>query len=782
MDICDVSSLPQFELYLKFGEKLQEIALANQGNIPAIWNPPEKHVHRFQETRARAMVKPKHKPRHMLPAIPEFFLSPYYPSTASIHDLKPTYLKELKSGVPHRGGYVLVKALTPPLRVESAIEAIVQDEKGTSIIIHLSHYPDENSRPAESVIKKNDIFLIKEPRIMVWSSTDGPALHVDHVSDLVLLGLRDELIPNQWRTLISQIDGAAVFIHRQEGDKAMDKKQYWNAIRCYTSALECNPPTDQEQIIHVQRALAYLKCGRLELALDATQREDVKWREKPLYQTCEALYELQRYSECLENLRVLREKYPDPKYTRMVARVKDRLREKTTGVYNWHSMSLVETRARPPFLDHATYREPVAVRSSPFGGQGLFTTIHVKAGQLLLCEKAFSYCYNDTNAERSTKSSRVSILTNVAQRHISVGTQADLITNIIQKCIARPTLTSKLTSLHCGSYEPAEITEVDGNTVVDAFFIERVVSLNCFGCPLTTEKNKFPAPGAERKYYHETTGLWLLAAKINHSCYSNVSRSFIGDFQIIRALRDMPPDTELTCSYRDIRSRSQDINPFLLKRWGFECDCAICAYHKESPSTIAEAQEFLNKIPRFGSLDTVKDGQMVASAGERYHKPEIEVPRFQLSEPYLRISNLCYALASQDNAMWEWEPRLPWYDRSIVMAIGVLVSLGYYMMMGPPLPGYTLIGPDVDLEATRWGLMTDDAFSAWKRLQMIYVNKLGMPGRLQECMRIAYTIYVGEDGTYDEASRNGFEKTHLGFWPVEASEPSEMELYLRSRP
>jgi hypothetical protein len=48
-----------------------------------------------------------------------------------------------------------------------------------------------------------------------------------------------------------------------------------------------------------------------------------------------------------------------------------------------------------------------------------------------------------------------------------MGTQADLITVIVQKLLRNPSLLPEFATLHHGSYEPVCVTEVDGKPVVD---------------------------------------------------------------------------------------------------------------------------------------------------------------------------------------------------------------------------------------------------------------------------------------------------------------------------
>lgn len=41
-------------------------------------------------------------------------------------------------------------------------------------------------------------------------------------------------------------------------------------------------------------------------------------------------------------------------------------------------------------------------------------------------------------------------------------------------------------------------------------------------------------------------GIWLKASSMNHACYPNCSRVFIGDMVIVRAARDLATGTELS--------------------------------------------------------------------------------------------------------------------------------------------------------------------------------------------------------------------------------------------
>jgi hypothetical protein len=116
-----------------------------------------------------------------------------------------------------------------------------------------------------------------------------------------------------------------------------------------------------------------------------------------------------------------------------------------------------------PHLDHATYVGPVVVRTTESRGRGLFTTKDVKAGDLLLCEKAFAHAFYDPDDSEKD----LALLINVETDTMTIGTQANLLTLLVQKLYKNPSLMSTITNLHHGSYKPVGVSEVDDTPIVD---------------------------------------------------------------------------------------------------------------------------------------------------------------------------------------------------------------------------------------------------------------------------------------------------------------------------
>lgn len=198
------------------GKRIQDNDLASLGQFPSYWRPPQVLVSEFMaKYKTWWMMISQQKPH---PTTFSFSVPPYYPSTARIQDLKPSYLGDLRNGVPHRGSYLIIRALTQPVVVSANVALVVEDEKGFALTLQLFQ------QPCETIISGTDVFLIKEPLLKIIH----PGLQIlciDHVSDIVPLGLTHNLIPKMWYPAVSPL------LYKQAGDVAMKRQHYWSAIQ-----------------------------------------------------------------------------------------------------------------------------------------------------------------------------------------------------------------------------------------------------------------------------------------------------------------------------------------------------------------------------------------------------------------------------------------------------------------------------------------------------------------------------------------------------------------------
>ena len=246
----------------------------------------------------------------------------------------------------------------------------------------------------------------------------------------------------------------------------------------YDRALQSLPTAEETTIIKLNRSLANLRLGKYDQAIeDAGELTTTFQRsEKGFYRAARALYELRRFQESQDALLSLLAAYPNCNEAKEeLSRTNLRLAEQNSGHYDF-SLMYNKSKSSPPHLDCATYLGPTEIGPSRGRGRGMFVTRDVKVGELLLCEKAFAYCFANTEGDSP---SSIKLLLNTHTDRGFLGTQADLVTEIVQTMYRNPSTMSAFTSLYHGDYEPAKQTEVDGKPVVDrSVMIAQTVSPN----------------------------------------------------------------------------------------------------------------------------------------------------------------------------------------------------------------------------------------------------------------------------------------------------------------
>ncbi|KAJ0333085.1 hypothetical protein KNSL1_013755 [Colletotrichum chrysophilum] len=503
---------------------------------------------------------------------------PYPPCVRSAASLRPLPISKMKLGEHHRGKQVVIRTMTPPDRM-NAVMAIAEDEEGTAVLLQLYNQPEDVK--ADVLLPQNSVHIIKEPFFKV--TTDGK----------------------------------------------------------YSDALSFATTVAQEQAALLNRSLANLRLGRPEKALaDALRaRHGNEATEKGLFREAKALYRMERFSLCLEKLQQVFDLNPNNQDAKTeIEKASRRIREQQTGEYKWKQMQ-EEARATPPLIDCATFCSPVEVRPSPGRGNGLFAVKAVKAGDLLLCEKAFAYSYaaeDDAVGRRNVK-----ILINLGTKRMAMGGQANLVNTIVQKLHHNPQMASRFVELHRGDYCVAEPSPAE-EPPVDTFLVEKIVSLNCFGAPRSSREN-MENPQKQAAAAHTTCGAWIVASHINHSCVSNCRRSFIGDMMIVRATKDIDADAELLIRYQQPKPGDDyQATQKSLENWSFTCQCKLCEDKKSTPAQTWQRRRAL--LRNLGQIMEACETPAQESQAERLleqldqYYPEIEgALRLELWEPYLAL-------------------------------------------------------------------------------------------------------------------------------------------------
>ncbi|KAL9044992.1 MAG: hypothetical protein Q9214_001912 [Letrouitia sp. 1 TL-2023] len=729
MDFDDVSHIGQWMQLLLRQKAALEAASKRQGQRPKDRKSRSQLIHEFMLTFASTTTMTKKKDRHTIHQ--SWVAPPYPPSVASFGILKKCYLNELRLETHHRGFYVLLRVTTPPVTM-TAIMTILEDERDDGVMFQLYQQEDEDHRHGEMIIEPQRVCIVKEPYFKIMND-GGYGIRVDHVSDVIWLSSDDERIPLGWRVRITEINKTAETL-KEEGNLALKAGKLHGLKYSYTSALNVSSSSETSRVLELNRSFVSLKLGMFDKALEdvGALTVDEQPSEKGLYRAALALYGLERFQESHETLRVLISHYPKCDAAKNeIIRTSQRLEEQEQGFYNFRAMYQAAEET-PPYLDNATFSGNVRIQASEGRGRGLFTTKDVTAGELLLCEKAIAY--------RSTNNSKTSLLMNTHTNRIILGTQAELIAASVQKLLRNPSLAMQLLSLYHGDYECVNETHVDGSPIIDTFLVDRIISLNAFGCPRTSLETH--SAGSTPNLTHQPTsyytcGIFIKASHINHSCYGNSRRSFIGDMQILRATCTIPAGSEiLFCYAHPGDTDSYDKRQEKFQNWGFRCTCAICEQSKNTKKSVLNKRFALLEDLKaaFGSGITVNLPRMertLKAIEKTYSAPASEVPRLALCDPCLLLTRIYTSMMQQ--------------NKVIETAWKLITSLGFIIKREDP---QSLNSP---FEIAQWGLVEDCLIQAWVHLWTAYAQVAPyLCDKAEEMAKIAYKVCIGEDDTFDE--------------------------------
>ncbi|KAJ3941758.1 uncharacterized protein N0V96_008472 [Colletotrichum fioriniae] len=428
MDIRDVSNVGDFASVMERLQAAAERAGRRKGQVPHDHPPPDMLVIQFMLARSMHISRPAAPSGGSNIATTQ--IPPAYPPCVHpVNELQPLPISKMRLEEDHRGKLVIVRTMTPTDQI-NAIMAIAEDKAGTAVLLQLYNQPDHRVVQPDDILPEGSICLIKDP--FLKATTDGKySLRVDHIDDIILLPEGDERIP-------------------------------------YSKALASATTAEQKRAALLNRSLANLKLDRPEKALsDAIEsRQDNEPTEKGLFREAKAHYALEHFSLCAEKLRqvvILNPKNRDA--GKELERTLCRIREQDQGIYQWKYMHN-QAKATPPTIDCATYTGSVEVRHSPGRGRGLFITKPVKAGDLLLCEKAFTYSYAGEDDAASRQN--IKILMSLDTKRMTMGGQADLLSGLVQKLHHNPQAASRFFDLHRGKYQSGE-TAQQIQTVIDTY-------------------------------------------------------------------------------------------------------------------------------------------------------------------------------------------------------------------------------------------------------------------------------------------------------------------------
>ncbi|KAL8998685.1 MAG: hypothetical protein Q9169_002346, partial [Polycauliona sp. 2 TL-2023] len=704
------------------------------------------------------------------------------PSAAKLESLKKIAFSDLKVESTSQGSYLLVKTTSLQKKFVT-----FHDEKGDQHKVR--NYLQDGRQFVSEIYANAKYIVLKEPFCKEMGN-GKPVILILHLSDILVLQLDDPMLPPIWH---STGDKSALQL-KKTGNKHIREGEPYEAIDCFNRGLACTESTDFVETLRLNRSQARLAIESYEAALDDAQFIISGWSKdklspeygKALLSCARALYAFRRFRECLSKLQEYCELYPNDELAVVEhERCKQRVEEFTNGSFDfagWVADVAQKVKDKqPPLIDAAPYHTPVAFRQSVHG-YGLFTARDVEAGDLLLCEKAFVCAFDivtRTPIDRSpTKKNRPSSSSRGKKPRClaTTGRATSKKMNTDSVSLGEPIdVRLQLGTLHKVHRNPGRYLQpflsLDGGTAQTAMISPGVLdsTLNQY----IVEKNKFTSTpaGSLAALHHafnrpdkapvlpepppkdgatkppkdrpkasvpaKTSGLWLLASRIKHSCLPNISRSIVGDMMIIRASTSMAANTEILDSY------SVSTMPYPIRRsnlkstYGFVCQCPACKMDQTVSSSVHIRRESLSQSIFFNTAMATTDswnevGPALEKLLDTYSSPPSESLRLSMLLPLFNIARALFSTGQAPVAV-------------IYFALSLLQESEFTLSIGYNGDGFVV---------EEWGLMTQLVPEVlWMMRETVGKGTLNWKA-LDCALRKAYLICNGEDASYESCYAN----------------------------
>ena len=566
-------------------------------------------------------------------------------------------------------------------------------EDGHRTADFLSLYNINIGLDEEQYLPSGTFLAIRAPYYK-WSAGGSYTLRVDHPSDVVKLdnthpfvrtfnlsqhAIRQQNLPGFLRSLLPVqpagiVSGTGRVLEteqdltglKEDGNELFRGQKYHAASEKYSEAIRSpslEVGSDLWNKLFCNRAVVRLCMSQFDGAIRDCE-EILKITQNHIKATllkARTLYRLRRFEEaqrlCYDFLAI---EPTSEDGNGILASATERIRESTSGEFDFKEMELKAKAHKYPRLDYADFVGPVEIRQcDPSSkGRGLFATRNINQGELVICEKAFMIGY------AGEKKGLMSIALHTEKMRCYKGPESYLPSETMQLLSDNPSLAPRLLALYSGdgstSTQPLQMT-AEGAPVISAFTVFNIWDHNTFKAEYLADQILSSSVEDKTDVYGSTAGLWVQSSYINHKCTGNADRAFVGDLAIVRASRSIKAGEEMLFSYvppfDPIKEKER-----ILQELGFTCTCELCTWQRSIPAKECRARnralrvfdEFVERKLKAGPTSSTPS--LVLSQLRQLSKAILKTysdPVFcaELIKPYLLLFKTQYALGMMQDCV-----------------------------------------------------------------------------------------------------------------------------------
>jgi tetratricopeptide (TPR) repeat protein len=467
-------------------------------------------------------------------------------SKKPLNTLSPIKLDDMMAPNVHSGSYLLCRTVS---KATACILVLIEDMDGNVEILQMQNLV--KSSDLNEFMPEGTLLIIKEPCLKYGLYFSMPYICCDSPSDVIVI---DEhnclLIDTHW---FKRYDRADFDGFKVNGGHFYRIGKYESALRSYRKALSI---VQNDAVIHANMSAVLFKLERYKESYEHAECSyELMHTDKALYRMGQSAYELRKWKLAIDKFKLVE----DASVTiGKIAQCDQRLDEAANANYDWLTMYTTSQNSQKTTRLHvADYVGPVKVVDIDGKGRGLVATRNVKPGELLLVSKAFSSAYI---SECGAMCSSYNTVTNQLSTPSEYLNMRNAMINLKNNCESA----MDLYGLYCGNGSSGN-GKLDAS-IVDVDRIEKICLFNAFIGDSVAENNLI--------------GLWLYQSLINHSCYANAYRTFYADIMVVRSIKFICKDDEVTFEYIDVSLPLTERVRQLHDCYQFMCDCGLCKTDK----------------------------------------------------------------------------------------------------------------------------------------------------------------------------------------------------------